>query len=273
MASQTKWRRRLQMLERRVEQLVARQILPPNNLSPSESLYVNSPARMPTTHSSSPADSASNLSTDASRGTVTSALCTPPGSIDRSSPVGISTIEVHLGDIIDRGLVTLQSAELALDRFRHNAAKHFPFVILPVDAPTESVRRANPYLFLAIVAAMSFHQPDLQYQLGEEARTQFIQRLFFNGDRTLDLLQGLLVYTTWYSYFNRREKQDVFLLAQLCVTLTQELSLDKTGNRQDNSSMSGSRGDPMSLLLSKNAQKRAYLGTYYLSCSCVTLHG
>jgi hypothetical protein len=176
-------------------------------------------------------------------------------------------VEDFSKDAIDRGLLTLQSAEAAINQFRIRAAAQFPFVIIPIDMTVDAMRKETPFLFLTVLAVMSFDNPGLQLQLGEEARLQLFRRVLFSCDKSLELLQGTLVYAAWYFYFLRRDKHDVFMITQLCVTLAQDLGLDKSVDRLGDATVNGSDIDPSSSASPKNAQMRAYLGTYYLSCS------
>jgi hypothetical protein len=113
-------------------------------------------------------------------------------------------------DIVDQGLVTLELAQLLLDRFRGDAAQHFPFVVVPSGVALGTLRRNAPFLFLAIVATMIFDNPLLQHQLGEEVQQQAFQKAMLGAEKSVDILQGLLIYTAWYCHFYRRDKQQVF---------------------------------------------------------------
>jgi hypothetical protein len=251
--------RRLQMLERKVEELAARQEYQPRQMS----------ARL------------FNHNTDSSTSPGVSQRSTSAGTPSNSGPLGstqsrISSIGVNnpdseIGDIVDRGVITQELAQLLLDRFRTNAAQQFPFVTIPVGASLNAVRNETPFLFLAVVATMIFDNPFLQHQLGEEVRQQAFQKILLGAEKSLDLLQGLLIFTAWYCHFYRADKHQEFLLSQLCVTLAHDLGIDKPKKREAdrldqckpvfNTELSSSLA---------NAQMRAYLGTYCVSCLYVS---
>jgi hypothetical protein len=178
---------------------------------------------------------------------------------------------VGTGDIIDRGVVTQEVAQILLDRFRTNAAQQFPFVVISADTSMESVRRNNPFLFLAVAATMIFDNPLLQHQLGEEVRQQTLQRILSGIEKSFDHLQGLLVYTAWYCHFYRAGTHQEFLLSQLCVTLAHDLGLDKSKKQQSTRfDQCNSVFNTESNTSLTNAQMRAYLGTYCVSCLYVS---
>ena len=186
--------------------------------------------------------------------------------------MGPNLADSKTGDIVDRGVITGELVQVLLDRFRANASQQFPFVIIPAAASLETVRQKTPFLFLAVAATMIFDNPFLQHQLGEEVRQQAFQRILAGTEKSLDLLQGLLIYTAWYCHFFRADKHQEFLLSQLCVTLAHDLRIDRSKNRQFDrldECKPINKSEPSSSL--SNAQMRAYLGTYCVSCLYVSI--
>jgi hypothetical protein len=234
---------RLQRLERRVEELAAHQA--------SRLNHPQTPAPIDAVYSST--NSTVGKSFEGSSG------------LSPMSPIGVNGADGEIGDVVDRGLVTLESAQLLLNRFRGSATQQFPFVVIPPGIPSNRIRKDSPFLFLAIMATMSFDNPLLQSQLAEEVRTQVFRRILFRSEKNIELLQGLLIYAAWYCYFYRRQNHQAFLISQLCVTLAHDLGIDKNKNRQFDD-----HGQELSSSLS-NAQRRAFLGTYCISCLYVIL--
>jgi hypothetical protein len=128
-------------------------------------------------------------------------------------------------DIVDRGLLTLDCARTLLDTFRFSYTNYFPFVILPPDTTVESLRREKPFLFLSIVAVAVFGNTPLQRLLGKEMQKQIASRIVMRNEKSLDILQGLLVHLAYYHYFFSRENQQTYLMIQLSLTLIYELGL------------------------------------------------
>ena len=170
-------------------------------------------------------------------------------------------------DIIERGIVTRELAQVLLDRFRANGVCQFPFVVVPLDTTLQALRMESPFLFLAIAAAMNFDNPYLQHKLGEEVRQQALQRILSGTEQSLDVLQGLLVYIAWYCHFYRAGSHREFLLSQLCVTLAHDLGIDKPKKQPtDLPAPCGPASDPNTSYSLANAQMRAFLGTYCVCC-------
>jgi hypothetical protein len=95
-----------------------------------------------------------------------------------------------------RGLLTVEKACSFLATFREMSS-YFPFVILPAEATVQSMFLEQPFLLLAVLAASSSAEKKLQHVLEEELRSTLSSRVVLEGEKSLDLLQGLLVYLAW----------------------------------------------------------------------------
>ncbi|KAF7588572.1 hypothetical protein BBP40_005491 [Aspergillus hancockii] len=152
------------------------------------------------------------------------------GSVSTRSPgVGSPSIADGLDasgkDVVDRGLLNMESAQYFLDVFRTQMAVHFPFVVIPPGVAAVQVREEKPFLFLAVLASASYSNMPLQRLLGTEIKKVISTRMVLNGDVSFDLLQGLLVFLAWSHYHSRPHRYTQFL--QLAIALLVELRLDR----------------------------------------------
>jgi hypothetical protein len=77
-----------------------------------------------------------------------------------------------------------------------------------------------------------------------------------NGEKSLDLLQGLLVFLAWHHHYMETGMISVPMLLQICVGITRDLGLDN---------ISKPVRSPLQQEEQRNREaKRAYLGCYYL---------
>ena len=90
----------------------------------------------------------------------------------------------------------MQDAELYLDKFRTNFARHLPFVIIPPSTTAQQLRHERPILWLCIMAVAS-SQSTQQINLSRELRTTFGHEAFVEARQSMDLLLAVLVYATW----------------------------------------------------------------------------
>ncbi|KAF2035936.1 hypothetical protein EK21DRAFT_106773 [Setomelanomma holmii] len=164
-------------------------------------------------------------------------------------------------DPIDVGVLDEEHAYRLVQEFRTSFVSSFPFIVLDGDGP--SLRRQAPFLFLAILTITAYDTPRIQCLLSEELRRQ-MARTIEHCRKSLDILQGLLVYGAWYHTFYRPANQQLAIIVQLCVALVQDLGLSSPAKPKPNKwsfADCGILGRPKGSL----AEKRAYLGTYLLS--------
>jgi len=57
----------------------------------------------------------------------------------------------------------------------------------------------SPFLYQAIIFAASYHDSVHQLALGEEFTKDVTEHLVIRGEKSLDILQGLLVYISWFA--------------------------------------------------------------------------
>lgn len=167
-------------------------------------------------------------------------------------------------DVVDRGFLSLTEAQILLDNYRTKAVQHFPFVPISSGTTVASLRADKPFLFMCIMATMKFDNCTIQRQIGEEIRNQAHQRVLMQSESTLEILQGLLVYLAWYQYFFiSYEKQQIVPIAQLCVSLVQNLGLDQNpDNMRRKVDLGPDETAPGRKAARSAEQLRALLGTY-----------
>jgi hypothetical protein len=93
--------------------------------------------------------------------------------------------------------INAHQAQKYLDRYESLFA-YFPFVVLPSDWTLQSMLKHHPFLVLGILTAMSQGHGHLHLQLDAEFRKVMSEKVTMNGEKSLDILQGLLVHIAWY---------------------------------------------------------------------------
>jgi hypothetical protein len=96
------------------------------------------------------------------------------------------------------GGATFSADPLAI--FQSELAKHCPWVVVPVDTTSDELRQKKPFLFLSICVAAAYRDPPRQAELGRKFREHLVSQLLPTGEKSLDLLQGLLVAINWYQF-------------------------------------------------------------------------
>ncbi|KAF2637578.1 hypothetical protein P280DRAFT_492426 [Massarina eburnea CBS 473.64] len=145
--------------------------------------------------------------------------------------------------------------QMLLESYR-TMADFFPFVTLPKECFCRHLMQQRPILMFAILTAASYDSALLQLTLSREFRKVIMVKIM-NGEKSLDLLQALLVFIAWHHHYMDAQAVSIRLLLQICVGIAADLGLDSTAP---------SVKSPLSHDNSRDREsKRAYLGCYYLA--------
>ncbi|KAF3010692.1 hypothetical protein E8E13_005864 [Curvularia kusanoi] len=163
-------------------------------------------------------------------------------------------------DIVD-GLLASGEADVLLKEYR-KMSESFPFVPLAPDMTAQRLYNDSPMLFLAMMTAASWREHTRQMSLDAVFRQELAHRTIIRPRRNLGLVQGVLVYLSWYHFVFSHKTQQIFFLHHLVIGLAIDIGLHRdfqplffphTQKMQDLDSKA------------KRERKRAFLGCYYLS--------
>jgi hypothetical protein len=163
-------------------------------------------------------------------------------------------------DPVEVGLLEEDEAIRLLHEFRQESCNSFPFVIVEPAMDVITLRREQPFLFLSIMAAITYKTPSVQCVLAASFQEQVAVRIVQSSHKGLEMLQGLLVFSAHYHYYYKPSKQQLALMIQMSVAMAQELGLSKKCRNRD-------VFDTTPIL--SVADDRAILGTYYLAAAYV----
>jgi hypothetical protein len=164
------------------------------------------------------------------------------------------------------------------DHYRNNMAPHFPFVQISDDYMASDVVRAKPFLAAAIAVVADYQSLRSQRAKQRQLLQTLTQRMFLHSEKSLDLLQGILVLCSWYHFFMFDTPQLSNLL-NLASALCVDMGLNRFQHVKDWSGVvkfartvvTGSF-DPSANAGTRNLDEmRAYLGVYFLQAVWVGL--
>lgn len=98
--------------------------------------------------------------------------------------------------VIEQRKISLSDGEELLSIFRLKAP-FFPFVNIAEDATVPSLSKSSPFLLLAILTSAAIKDPPLYHQMDHEFRRVLSSKVIVEGQKSLDFLQGMLVYIAW----------------------------------------------------------------------------
>ncbi|KAM3542883.1 hypothetical protein ARSEF1564_004199, partial [Beauveria bassiana] len=152
----------------------------------------------------------------------------------------------------------LASAASLLEFFR-GMLTYCPVILLPADVTVQDLARTRPFVLLAILAAAAGARSLQGHSLyDDEFRRVFALKLVAGGERSVELLQGILIYCLWYPFHLRPRVKQVFQYTRMAGDLVHDLELDvSSGHFPSSSPMTPERLDSI----------RAYIAQHYLSSS------
>lgn len=120
----------------------------------------------------------------------------------------------------------MSEAEILVDRFRRLMAHTFPFVILPQNARASQLSIDKPLLLHSIVTVTYFHDFPRQQMMLKHLMRDISERVIINNEKSIDILQGILVLVAWYHphVFTSQQSTNLLHLAQ---ALTVDLQIDR----------------------------------------------
>ncbi|KAF2754154.1 hypothetical protein EJ05DRAFT_150626 [Pseudovirgaria hyperparasitica] len=167
-------------------------------------------------------------------------------------------------DPVERGLISLDEAERLLHKYRVHKQPHFPFVIIPPGMSAEDLRHKCPFLFLAIMNVCLEDRLPLQRLLLRDSKRVISKRVLEDEEKSLELLQGLLVHICWYHYHVPQSKNS-FMLLQMASSMVSDMGLDRQSAQDTGLSEDEIPGQFDTVKKSRtSAEHRAFLGLYFL---------
>lgn len=103
------------------------------------------------------------------------------------------------GDPVTNGIVSPELAERLCRTFTDDLAPLYPLVSFPTSETRLSTRSDRPALFRAMLTAASISaQPDISARMFRETAQFLAEKIVVAGEKSLDLIQALLVVSTWH---------------------------------------------------------------------------
>ncbi|KAI6364315.1 hypothetical protein MCOR31_007485 [Pyricularia oryzae] len=160
--------------------------------------------------------------------TSSSAAATSPSSSSTSKAA--HTAASAWSGPLRRPQFNLDSANSLLATFRDDMSLFFPVFSVPDGATVPDLARDRPFVLLALLAAASGSRTALRgggSLYDEEFRKILGLKFVAGGERSVELLVGLLVYSAWYPVHLRPRNKQSAQYIRMAVDLIQDLELDQ----------------------------------------------
>ncbi|KAJ6445837.1 C6 transcription factor (War1) [Purpureocillium lavendulum] len=131
------------------------------------------------------------------------------------------------GDIVDRGLMSMEKAAELFSRYKESMLRHLPAVVFPPRMSVTELRRTKPYLFLAVMAAAASEMHGLQRVLHKDLMLLFAHKIVVAGEKNLELVQALHVAVMWYWPPEHFEELKFYQLVHMAAVMALDIGLGK----------------------------------------------
>lgn len=178
-------------------------------------------------------------------------------------------IDNQIDKMIDRKL----SSEI-FDRYVADMANHLPAVVFSPGTSAAEVRTNKPILFLAILVAASvgITDMDMQQALCEILMGAFADRIIRSGEKSLELIQSLMISTIWYRPPKRYEQMNFYQLTHIAAVMAIDVGMGKRSSPSKTWRMNPpepARGQKMLFNSDTVEARRTWLGCYFLCAKLV----
>ncbi|KAK5675719.1 hypothetical protein LTS12_029546, partial [Elasticomyces elasticus] len=170
-------------------------------------------------------------------------------------------------DAIDNGLVPFDKAVETFDVYVNEMAPQLPIVVFPPGTQMSHIRRTKPILFHSILAfCIGTIQPEIQDTLVDEFYKTIADRVVVKGDKSLELVQAIIIASVWYLPPERFEQLKFYQLIHMAVTLAMDIGMSRrTMMNKKPFSLKDLMGKTCTIDLDAPETRRAWVGCYYLS--------
>ncbi|KAH8882513.1 hypothetical protein GQ53DRAFT_753570 [Thozetella sp. PMI_491] len=158
-----------------------------------------------------------------------------------------------------------ETDETILTVYQTHLSPLFPFVIIPPGTTPEELETSRPFLFSAIRMVTTLTNMRSMHAQMYKLIAQVSDRMLIRSEKSLDLLQGIIVMVGWHHYHCLMHSQ-MNNLIHLAQSLAADLGLNRHPSIQERTSLMVLYPDdppPRS-----NEERRAMLGVWYMT-SCM----
>lgn len=111
----------------------------------------------------------------------------------------IRILDAPTRDAVTDGLVSPELAQELYHTFNNDLAPLYPLVSVPGSSTWQTVQSDRPALFQAMITAASISaQPAISSRMFRETAQFLAEKVVVDGEKSLDLIQALLVLSTWH---------------------------------------------------------------------------
>ncbi|KAJ4207063.1 hypothetical protein NW759_014061 [Fusarium solani] len=148
-------------------------------------------------------------------------------SVSPRGPSSLTSQSHPISDIWRQPLFDMASAESLLNTFK-SMVTYLPFIVFPDDCNVSYLAATKPFTLLSILTVASGSQMVQKHALyDDEFRKALGLKYVSGGEKSLELLQGVLIYCAWYPFQLRPKNGQLVQCLRIAADLIHDLDLDQ----------------------------------------------
>lgn len=133
-------------------------------------------------------------------------------------------------DVFAKGYLSVDHGETVVARYR-DMCSIFPVLASQRYADIQTLRESQPVKLLAMLNVGSHCESNLHQLIDNELREELGKRILVEGEKSLDVLQALLVYLAYYHLHFNPYSQQLYVYQGLATSLAVELGIYRSSRR------------------------------------------
>ena len=165
-----------------------------------------------------------------------------------------------------------ESDETLLSIYNNQLRSQFPFVVIPPGVSIAQLQQSRPFLAKVIRMVASIRSRRSMWGQMRAVLHHLSDAVIIRSERSLDLLQGIVVLLGYYHYYCLAHGQ-FNNLTHLTISMIGDMGLDRRTKPRQSAPLSTM--DPEEPRAMTNEEKRSLVGAWYMGSKWVglTLHG
>ncbi|PNY28275.1 Transcriptional regulator WAR1 [Tolypocladium capitatum] len=160
--------------------------------------------------------------------------------------------------------------DVLLHLYRNEMQPVYPFVIIPSHCTAATLHSSRPFLMSAIRMVASFRSLRSMRAQMAHLMAYVAEHMLMRSERSLDLLQGIVVMLGWYHYHCVSHAQMNNLLS-LAMSLIADMGLNKPPGLREQANLMVAR--PVEPLGRTNEERRVLLAVWFLASAIAMTFG
>lgn len=120
----------------------------------------------------------------------------------------------------------MATARQLFDTYREDLFPHYPMVAIPDSISAEEMRRTEPTLFLAVIAAAATKDhSELSAALDKEVLQAYATRSLMQSEKSLELVQALLISAVWYNPPSKFGQLKYYEYINMAATMAMDIGI------------------------------------------------